>query len=73
MLGPTAGATGEFFAEVAVIAGYLRLAVTEEPVEIRGPVKAYVIGSHTLKEIFQCKEKDVLTYNLPKWVQGNKP
>gem|GEM_PF-5065428 len=35
--------------------------VTEEAVEIHGPVKAYVIGTHTLKEIFQCKEKDVLT------------
>jgi len=37
---------------------------TEEPVIVRGQVKAFVIGSLTLKEIFQCKEEDVLTVYL---------
>jgi hypothetical protein len=36
----------------------------EEPVVVRGPVKAFVFGSLTLKEIFQCKQEDVLTVYL---------
>lgn len=34
---------------------------TEAPVVVQGPVKAIVIGSHTLKELFRCNHDDYLT------------
>lgn len=35
--------------------------MTEEPVVVRGPVKAFVLGSTTLKEVFQPKQDDHMT------------
>lgn len=36
-------------------------ATEEEPIVVRGPVKAFVIGDHTLKQLFQPKRDDYLS------------